>query len=41
MSVMGIALRTPVEDCRRFARPVAIRLTFGMVLLWAISSRLG
>jgi NhaP-type Na+/H+ or K+/H+ antiporter len=38
ISVFGIAIRTPVRDYRRLARPVAILLTLGMVVMWAASS---
>jgi NhaP-type Na+/H+ or K+/H+ antiporter len=40
VSVMGIALRTPVENYRKLARPTLILLTFGMVLMWAVSAGL-
>ena len=40
VSVMGIAMRTPAEDYRRLLRPVALLLTLGMLLMWAVSSGL-
>jgi sodium/hydrogen antiporter len=40
MSVMAIAMRTPIEDLRRFARPLALLLTAGMLAMWAVSAGL-
>ena len=41
ISVMGIAIRTPVSDLKRLGRPVAVLLTVGMLAMWAVSSGLG
>jgi NhaP-type Na+/H+ or K+/H+ antiporter len=41
ISVMGIAIRTPLADLFRLARPVAVLLSVGMVAMWAVSSGLG
>ena len=41
IAVIGIALRTPPEDYRRFLRPVAVLLTLGMVAMWAVSTVVG
>lgn len=41
ISVMGIALRTPVADYRGLLRPTALLLTVGMLGMWAASSALG
>lgn len=40
VSVMGIALRTPVENYRKLLRPTLVLLTLGMILMWMISSGL-
>ncbi|MFW5641716.1 MAG: cation:proton antiporter [Roseicyclus sp.] len=40
ISVFGIAIRTPLEDLRRLARPVAVLLTLGMLAMWAVSAGL-
>jgi NhaP-type Na+/H+ or K+/H+ antiporter len=40
ISVMGIALRTPVADYRRLLRPTALLLTIGMLGMWGASSAL-
>lgn len=41
IAVIGIAIRTPPEDFRRLLRPVAVLLTLGMLVMWAVSSLLG
>jgi NhaP-type Na+/H+ or K+/H+ antiporter len=38
ISVMGIAIRTPVRDLRRLAAPVALLLTLGMLGMWLAGS---
>lgn len=38
ISVFGIAMRTPVENYRMLARPVAVLLTLGMLAMWAVSA---
>lgn len=38
ISVMGIALRTPVRDLRRLLAPVALLLTLGMLGMWLAGS---
>ena len=38
ISVLGIAIRTPVRNYRRLLRPVAILLTLGMAVMWGVSS---
>lgn len=40
VGVTGIALRTPDENFRRLAGPVALLLCFGMVAMWAVSTGL-
>ena len=40
ISVMGIAMRTPLPSYRRLARPVLTLLTLGMIAIWAVSSGL-
>jgi NhaP-type Na+/H+ or K+/H+ antiporter len=38
ISVMGIALRTPVGDYLKLARPVGVLLTAGVLAMWAVSA---
>jgi NhaP-type Na+/H+ or K+/H+ antiporter len=38
VSVFGIAIRTPLEDFRRVARPVAVLLSLGMLAMWGVSA---
>jgi NhaP-type Na+/H+ or K+/H+ antiporter len=40
ISVTGIAMRTPVEDFRKLARPVLLLLSVGMLAMWAVSAAL-
>jgi NhaP-type Na+/H+ or K+/H+ antiporter len=40
ISVFGIALRTPTSDFRRLMRPVALLLSLGILVMWAVSAGL-
>jgi sodium/hydrogen antiporter len=40
ISVMGVALRIPVGDLRRLARPLLLLLGPGLLLMWAVSAGL-